>query len=155
MAKEADFSQFEKFAKSWQDTYEDFDNFIKVFLLEMALRAVAKIKPRTPVDTGALRNTWGIGDQALQVGRTTEQAKSAFEQKATIDSVNVVGNNFEITIWNLMDYASFVEFGHRTPGGGWVEGRFMMTISIDEVARQIPARFNKAFKTYLASKGAV
>lgn len=131
MAKEADFSQFENFAKSWMDTYKEFEDFLKRFLLEMALRAIAKIKPRTPVDTGALRNMWQVGE------------------------VRKVGTNLDVVILNNMDYASFVEFGHRTRAGNWVDGRFMMTISIDELQRQIPARFDSAFRAYLTSKGAV
>lgn len=131
MSRNADFSEFEKFAKSWQKTYDDFDDFLRKFLLEMALRAIAKIRPRTPVDTGALRNMWVVGE------------------------IKVAGNNFEIEISNGMDYASFVEYGHRTTGGSWVDGRFMMTISIDEVNAQMPVRFHKAFREYLESKGAV
>jgi len=155
MSREADFSELEKFFKNWTDAYNDFDEFLRKFLLEMALRAIAKIKPKTPVDTGALRNTWGVGDQALQVGRQTGEALSAFEQVATIESVEVVGDNFVISIWNLMDYASFVEYGHRLVNGAWQDGRFMMTLSIDEVQRQMPARWDKALKAYLQSKGAV
>jgi len=154
MAKEADFRELEKFLENWTDAYNDFDDFLRKFLLEMALRAVAKIVGNTPEDTGALRNSWGVGNQALQVGRTKEQAPSAFEQAATIESVEVVGDSFEITIFNLMNYASFVEFGHRFRDGRWNNGRFMMTVGIDQVQKQIPARWNKAFKAYLQSKGA-
>jgi len=154
MAKEADFRELEKFFQNWTDAYNDFDDFLRKFLLEMALRAVAKIKPRTPVDTGALRNTWGVGNQSLQVGRKTGEALSAFEQAATIDSVEVAGDSVQISIWNIMDYASFVEYGHRLTNGAWQDGRFMMTLSVDEISRQIPARWNKAFKAYLQSKGA-
>lgn len=155
MSREADFSQFEQFAKAWQAVDKDFDIFLRQFLLEMALSAIAKIKPKTPEDTGALRNTWGVGNQALQVGRQTGEALSAFEQAATLESVEMVGDSIQIAIWNLMDYASFIEYGHRLVNGAWQDGYFMMTVSIDEIQRQIPARFNKAFKQYIASKGAV
>lgn len=31
----------------------------------------------------------------------------------------------------------------------WVEGKFMLTLSIDEIQKQIPARFDKAFKEFI------
>jgi len=130
MSREADFSELEKFFKNWQDAYSDFEDFLKKFLLEQGLRVIAKTKPRTPVDTGALRNMWMVGE------------------------VRIVGQDFEVELINSMDYASFVEFGARNVNGSWRDGRFMFTISIDEVQRAMPARFDKAFKAYLQSKGA-
>lgn len=130
MSRDADFAQLEKFMQSWTDAYKDFDKFLEDFLVEMAFRALAKIKPKTPVDTGALREMWTIG------------------------KFSKVGSNFEIEILNGMDYASFIEFGSRTVSGYWRDGRFMMTLGIDEVQRQIPARFNREFEAYLKRKGA-
>ena len=51
---------------------------------------------------------------------------------------------------NPVEYASYVEFGHRqTPGKyvpainkklkkGWVPGKFMMTISAEDIQRKAP-----------------
>lgn len=52
-----------------------------------------------------------------------------------------------------MEYSSYVEFGHSTPSGGWVDGYFMLTISISEVERALPSRFNKEFKQFLKERG--
>ena len=55
-----------------------------------------------------------------------------------------------MTIINPTEYASYVEYGHRqTPGryvpalgkslkANWVKGRFMLTISIQEVEKALP-----------------
>lgn len=135
MAKHTDFEELKKFFKDFKDARSDFESFLEKFLLEMAQRALGSggnIKENTPVDTGALRMMWQIED------------------------VHISGNNLQVTIWNGMDYASFVEFGHRNwITNNWVDGRFMMTIGIDIIQRQMPARFEKAFKEYLISKGAV
>ena len=40
----------------------DFNQFLKDLLIEMAERVIARTKPRTPVDTGALRNAWQLGE---------------------------------------------------------------------------------------------
>lgn len=61
-----------------------------------------------------------------------------------------IGGGYRITLVNENDYASYVEYGHRqTPGrfvpalgkclkAGWVKGRFMMTISKEEVEALAP-----------------
>lgn len=134
MGKNADFSQFEKFCKNWQDAYKDFDDFLRKFLLEMAQRALGNtggIVDNTPKDTGALRASWHIAD------------------------VVVAGSDLHVTITNQQDYASFVEFGHRRwQDNAWVDGYFMMTVGIDRINQQMPLRFQKAFQNYLKEKGA-
>lgn len=63
--------------------------------------------------------------------------------KAYADSlkVNHFGNFLVIEIVNPVEYASYVEFGHRTANHeGWVQGRFMLTISegeIQDIAPQV------------------
>lgn len=124
-----DFSQLEKFARNWQEGTKQFDDFLRRFLTEMANRLLAKVKPRTPVDTGALREAWQIGE------------------------IRGSGRNIEIEILNFMDYASFVELGHRTVAGTWVEGRFMLTISLDEIYREMPARLHSQLKEWFQQRG--
>jgi hypothetical protein len=60
-----------------------------------------------------------------------------------------------------MDYATHVEYGHAKPyksgaaegSADWVEGYFMMTVSIMVIERQMPARFNREFQRFLDSLG--
>lgn len=60
------------------------------------------------------------------------------------------GNLYEIHVINPVEYASYVEFGHRTRDHkGWVKGRFMMTISADEVERQAPKVIEKKLTKFL------
>lgn len=140
MAGEADFAQLEKFMKSWQDAFSDFDDFLKKFLLEMAFRWQAKTKTRhqfvysqtgKTIDTAAMINSWFVGEIAVR------------------------GSNFEVAIGNSQNYSSFIEFGARNVDGSWREGFFIMTIPIDEVQSEMPTRFDAAFRQYLQSKGAV
>jgi len=155
MSREVDFSQLEQFFQNFNNAYNDFEDFLKKFLLEMALRAIAKIKQRTPVDTGALRAMWGIGSQNLVIRTNTGTGMVEIDpERAQVASIDVVGDSFEVMIWNGMDYASFIEFGARNVDGSWREGFFMMTVSVDEAQRQIPSRFDKAFLQYMKSKGA-
>lgn len=118
-----DFREFEKLAKSFKKAVDErvIERFIQDFLLEMAMRSLRRIKKRTPVDSGELRRNW-------KVGRVVRQ-----------------GSSYVVEIYNNTDYASFVEFGHRTGADltKWVEGRFMMTISMQEIERELPRYLEK------------
>lgn len=119
-----DFSDFENMAKRFKKALDErvIERWIREFLLEMAYRADRKIKKRTPVgDTGELRRNW-------QVGRVERR-----------------GDAFIVEIFNNTEYASFVEYGHRTGKDltKWVEGRFMMTISMKEIERDLPKFIEK------------
>lgn len=112
-----DFDEFEKMAKSFKKALDErvIDRFIQDFLLEMAYRAERKVKKRTPVDSGELRRNW-------RVGRVIRQ-----------------GSSYVVEIYNNTEYASFVEYGHRNRDKTeWIEGRFMMTISMKQIERELP-----------------
>lgn len=118
-----DYSDFKKMAKSFQKALDErvIERWIREFLLEMAFRAERKIKKRTPVGVypdktgGHLRRNWQVGN------------------------VEKHGDSYVVEIFNNVEYASFVEYGHRTRNhSGWVEGRFMATISMQEIERQLP-----------------
>jgi hypothetical protein len=142
-----DFSEFERMRDRFQKALDGqiIEQFIRDFTMEIAMRAIRKIKKRSPVGNGQLRRMW-------QVGKVEQQ-----------------GDAYNIEIFNNLDYASFVEFGFRAhwvpgywqgnmfvyvknykppegqPGGmqvgprnGWVEGRFMMAISMKEIEQELP-----------------
>ena len=68
----------------------------------------------------------------------TGQAASA-EQYADSLTINHAGNMVTIEIVNPVEYASYVEYGHRTPDHqGWVPGRFMLTLSEQEIQEIAP-----------------
>lgn len=152
-----DYRQFEEYVKNFEKMINEFETFLKTYLLEQAQRCINACKKRTPVDTGALRASWGIGSQKLVLKSSMDSEGkvnvSFDEANSSIADISVVGDNFEVTIWNGMEYASYVEYGHSTRGGTWVDGYFMLTISIAQVENAMPARFEKAFKNFLKERG--
>lgn len=112
---------------------KDFNSFLKKFLIEMAERVLARVKPRTPVISSNLKRGWELGD------------------------IRGEGKYLSIEILNGMDYATDVEYGHRVVRNGveigWAEGRYMLKISIDEIKRQMPARYQSEFKKFCLEKG--
>lgn len=144
------FNEYSNWTKKVGIAKSDFRLWLKQFLLTEAQRVVAKGKRRTPVDTGYLRNSWYIGSQHISQTRTASGKAKIDVANSDVLSVKVIGNVLQVEIGLGADYASFVEFGHHA-----YEGRYMLTISIEEVQRQLPARFNKEFLTFIKSKGVI
>ncbi|QPA56307.1 HK97 gp10 family phage protein [Lysinibacillus sphaericus] len=117
----------------------DFERFCEAAAKELAARLLGKVIRRTPVgivDGGTLRRGWTAKTHAEAESGSSKNAKEYAESL----SVQKQGNVYELSVINPVEYAQYIEFGHRTSNHqGWVEGRFMMTISADEVEQQAPA----------------
>jgi len=135
----------------------DVDKFCRIVAKELAARLLAQVIRRTPVGDypastgkkgGTLRRGW--------TAKTEEEAASGSGKGAdAVAYANALpitksGNVYEIEIINPVHYASYVEFGHRTRGGdGWVQGRFMLTLSEKEVQRQSAKVVEAKLQKYL------
>ena len=107
------------------------DAFYRQAAKELVARLLTMVKQRTPVDTGALRRGWTIGE------------------------VKAVKGGYEVEVLNPTEYASYVEFGHRTRlspegGRGWVKGRFMLRFSSDELEAMAPKILERKLKKFLS-----
>ena len=115
------------------------DQFFESCAKELAARLLAKVIKRTPVGQypvetgkkgGTLRRGWTTGNSDMKVTK--------------------VGTDYVIEIINPVEYASYVEFGHRTRNHkGWVEGKFMLTISEEEIRKSAPRILEKKLEKYL------
>lgn len=158
MAKwgKCDFKELEKFRDKMESLSDgQADQFFESVVKELAARLLAKVIKRTPV--GIYEETGKKGG-TLRRGWTTQKSGSGSEGLKTsgasqyVDTLKVhhYGGNYVIEITNPTEYASYVELGHRKRGGkGWVNGRFMLTISEKELERQAPAVIEKRLKAYL------
>ena len=135
MGISVDYKELSAYISSVTVMSKDFNEFLRKFLMEMADRVLARVKPRTPVDTGELKRSWELG------------------------KVRGEGRDISVEILNGMEYATDIEYGHRIVAGGsevgWYEGRFMLRISIDEIRRQMPARYQAGFKRFCKEHGLV
>lgn len=147
-----EFKGFEKLYKELNDSDKMVDEFIKSCSKELAARLLSKVIKRTPV--GVYESGSGKVGGTLRRGWTGEQKQDA---TSYVNSLQVTrsGGNYTIVITNPVEYASYVEFGHRTADHvGWVEGKFMLTISEREIQSVAPAilerrlqeRFGELFK---------
>ena len=97
---------------------------------------------------GTLRRGWTSNShEEAESGSGSGENATAYANSMT---VNKVGTDYVIEIINPVNYASYVEYGHRTRNHkGWVEGKFMLTISEDEIRNSAPRILEKKLKDYL------
>lgn len=132
------------------------DAFVEECAKELAARLLAKVIKRTPVGQyptgsgkkgGTLRRGWtsaqsGSGSEGIQSGGA----------KGYVDrlKINRYGGFLVIELVNPVEYASYIEFGHRTKDHkGWVRGHFMLTISEQEIQEIAPKVLERKIKKYL------
>lgn len=134
---------FERKLKSMKDP----DAFVESCAKELAARLLAKVIKRTPV--GGYPKSSGKKGGTLRRGWTGGKRASV---SAYVDSLSIqhVGDAYVIEIVNPVEYASYVEYGHRTADHkGWVPGKFMMTISEQEIQEIAPRVLERKVKKYM------
>ena len=138
----------------------DIDAFCRACAKELAARLLAKVIKRTPVGQydessgkvgGTLRRGWTAESsreaELSTVFNGTPTSARAYVSKLQI---NKAGDTYQIEIINPVEYAPYVEFGHRTRNHeGWVPGRFMLTISEKELESQAPKVLERKLMRYL------
>ena len=134
----------------------DLDKFCRDASKELAARLLALVIPRTPVGQypkasgkkgGTLRRGWTAKthDEAASGGGKTD-AKAY----ASALPITKSGNNYTIEVINPVEYASYVEFGHRTPSGkGWVPGQYFLTLSESDLERIAPGIIERKLEALL------
>lgn len=157
----------------------DFDRFCRETANEIAARLLNKAKKRTPVGivpkdlydnkkstvtvTGASgkKRKFASRESAIYQQYWAGYTGGTLRDAWTILPIEKVGNNYIVTIVNNAEYASYVEFGHRQRPGryvpalgkslkaNWVKGRFMLTISEQELERQLPSLLEQKLYTLL------
>lgn len=120
---------FKELEKSLTKIQKDVDDFIVSLSKEVAARLLSKVIRRTPV--GQYKKGSGKVGGTLRRGWTAGKKRADFIEGIQVDKR---GDTYEVVIKNSVEYSSYVEFGHRTRNHkGWVPGRFMLTISEQEL----------------------
>ena len=104
-----------EFTKTLENASNNFEKEASKKLDDIASKLIAKVKLKTPVDTGLLRRSW--------------QPKKI--------------NNLERLVFNNVKYASHVNYGHRTRGGkSFVDGVYMLEKSVKEIESELDKEFS-------------
>ena len=133
------------FQKKVQQMDAGSEEFLEGCVKELAARLLAKVVKRTPV--GQYPPSSGKTGGTLRRGWTGGVSPAEYAQ--SIDIAHV-GHTYTVKIINPVEYAAYVEYGHRTANHkGWVPGQFMMTISEDELAAITPQVLEARLRKYM------
>lgn len=136
----ADFKELTKFAENIEKLNDQQkEEFLESCCKELAARLLAKVIKRTePVVTGTLRRGWTAGKN---------QSAATYANSL---NVTKIGNKYRIDIINPVEYASYVEYGHRDRSHTkWIPGKFMLTISEQELNSVSDAILQKKLKKFM------
>lgn len=133
----------------------DLDKFCRDTSKELAARLLSLVIPATPVGKypkasgkkgGTLRRGWTARTELEAASRGGNSNAQAYAQAMPISKQ---GTTYVVEVINPVHYASYVEFGHRTPGGGWAEGQYFLTISEQQLRGRAPAIIEDKLKKLL------
>ena len=103
------------FTKVLENASNNFEKEANKKLDIIASKLVAKVKLKTPDDSGLLRRSW--------------QPKKI--------------SNLERLVFNNCRYGQFVNYGHRTKGGkSFVDGVYMLEKSVKEIESELDKEFS-------------
>ena len=103
------------FIRTLNNASNNFDKEASKRLNNISQKLVAKVKLKTPVDSGVLRRSWRV--------------------KKDGDLARIVYNNVR--------YAPHIEYGHRTRGGkSFVDGVYMLEKSVKEIEKDMNKEFS-------------
>ena len=137
------------------------EEFMKACCKELAARLLAKVRKRTPVGqyeniVGGTLWRWWTAEKTGDSKRDTTQAMydNLFGSDQIISqenmSVRKEGNTYIIDVTNAVEYAVYVEYGHRTRDHkGWVPGKYMLTISENELRTVTPQILEQKLHKFL------
>lgn len=107
---------------------QEFPEEFKALVIQIAYELQGRVKQNTPKKTGRLQDSW-------KVGRIEKR-----------------GDEYYIEVYTNVEYAEPVEYGHRTRGGkGFVKGRRMMAISLEEVSERLPAYLQEWLNDFIST----
>lgn len=135
-----DFKELERFLKNMEGLTQNLDEILDICARELTQRFLRKVIKRTPV--GVYPAGSGRKGGTLRRGWSTQNMRIYHSASSCL-----------VEIINPVEYASYVEYGHRTRGGkGWVKGRFMMTISAEEIERDTPLILSRKLKKLMEAQ---
>lgn len=130
-----DYKELVELKKKIEELGDKKAEFVEACAKELAARLLRAASKRTP--TGIYPPGSGKVGGTLKRGWTTGE-------------IQHMGDIYKIEIVNPVEYASYVEYGHRRRNHkDWTEGRFMMTIAEQEINSIAPRVLEKKLKKML------
>lgn len=147
-----DFEDLLKLQKNLENAVAGVDDLCVRCTQKLAAQLMNTVIKRTPVKSGDLRRGWMAGKSSMSSGKAATKTNMQVSKK---------GISYEIIVFNSINYASYVEYGHRQEPGryvpaigkrlknSWVKGQFMLKISEQELETAAPRIINRLIKPYM------
>lgn len=152
---EADFQQLAELERKIQDLEVRKVTFFHKTTNELAQRLIRKVTQKTPV--GSAPDV----DAETKSGYWSGYQGGTLRKNWKANPMTSQGGEYSVEVFNPIEYASYVEYGHRQSVGRfvpalgkrlvspWVEGRHMLTSSETELNAIAPSIIERNFKEYL------
>lgn len=145
----------------------DFEKFCQQTAKEIAQILLAKVKKRTPVgrvpeDIYKSKKTKNSREAAIYQQHWAGYTGGSLRDAWTISVSDGAGlGAYLVIIKNNLEYASYVEYGHRQQPGryvpalgkqlkeSWVPGQYMLTISLQELEQMLPAMLQQKIVSFM------
>lgn len=107
---------------------QEYPKEFRKLVIQIAYELQGRVKEKTPHRTGRLQDSWKVG------------------------KIQKRGDEYYIEVYTNVEYAEPVEYGHRTRGGkGFVPGKHMMELSLDEVSRRLPGFLREWLSDFIST----
>ena len=147
------FEEFEQFAANFHKTLQE-ETFVIDVMNHLGNIMIREVKAKTPVGQYDGSVFFVKGGKLLVFEGGTKRTGGHLRRNWNLDGCTKEGDAYVVTISNNVEYASYVENGHRTANhSGCVEGQFFMKITMDEIMDQLPSIVGPAYKEYLMKFG--
>lgn len=156
------YKELEDFTRKIEDlNKQQKEEFMKACCKELAARLLKKVIKRTKPGNyenkvgGTLRCGWTsakTGDSKRDTTQAMYDNLFGSDQKVSQKNMSVrkEGNTYIIDVTNAVEYAAYVEYGHRKRNHqGWVPGKFMLTISEAELRTVTPQILERKLQKFL------
>lgn len=107
---------------------QEYPQEFRKMVVQIAYELQGKCKVKTPHVSGILQDNWKVGP------------------------IKRDADGYSIEVYNNVEYAEPVEYGHRTRGGkGFIKGKHMMTLSLEEVTQSLPGHLQDWLSDFLST----
>lgn len=139
MAMSINFKELDYFLNTMKITEKQYNDFLYSFLMDMGYRVIGDAKKNTPVDTGALRASWGIktkSESPRQINLYSTKS-GHYINKTMYDRIGDVvregfGKSMSIILNNPQEYATEIENGFMKTNNQWYQGQYMLKKALEK-----------------------
>lgn len=149
MRTRIDFSELNDYLDKMLIFEQDYNNFLKEFLVDTGEQLVEMTKSATPVDTGALKQSWGLTTSHItphrvrlySISKGREVKKTLFTRSG---DVKVFGTKTKmyVKISNPQKYAQIIEDKYH-----------MLASSMARVTSKMSSSYNRRFEKFKKERG--